>query len=149
MSEIRDTGFAPPIILRPNLDASSANVRVAAFSGRYVKPHVLVSASISFEDNTNDSVRCRLWVCQSNTTRTVIASTESSAGTLPTGGRNLFSSETGGTALEYITGDGPDAIILPLGLELAGGFFLCADLDNQDSPNVHSPTIRFDIRELV
>jgi hypothetical protein len=149
MTQLRDTGFSPPVIFRPELDATLANVRGTYFSGRFLKPHLIVSAAVTFEDNTNDAVRCRLWLCNSDTTRTVIASTESSAGTVPSGGRNLFSSIQGGTALEYITGDGPDAIFIPLGLEVSGGFHLGVDLDNQDTPNVHAVTVRWDVREII
>ena len=73
-------GYAPPILFAPTLDAGSANVRATVFSGRFMKRYHITGVAITFEDNTNDSVRTRLWLCQSDTTRTVVASSESSAG---------------------------------------------------------------------
>lgn len=143
---IRDTGWHPPVLFAPELDASSANIRGVTFSQRFTKPYLIQSAAITFEDNTNDTVRVRLWLTDGTTTRTVTASSESSAGTVPTGGRNLLA---GGGSVDYITGDGPDAIPIPIGLETAGGFFLAVDVDNQDTPNVHAVRVHFYLRELI
>jgi len=145
---ITSAGWAPPVLFAPSLDASAANVRETVFSGRYIVPAEIVSLAITFEDNTNDTVRSRVWICPGNTTRTVAASSESSAGTLPTVGTNLFASQLGGAALDYVTGDGPDEFTIPIGLQLAGGFFIGWDCDNQDTPNVHVARLRVDMREL-
>ncbi len=149
MSIIRDTGWMAPVLFAPSLDASAANIRGTVFSGRFLKPAEIIRLAVTFEDNTNDSVRTRVWISPGATTRTVAASSESSAGTVPTGGQNLLSSQLGGSAIDYITGDGPDAIIIPIGLELEGGFHLGFDNDNRDTPNVHVVRLRVDMRELV
>ena len=141
-------GYAPPILFAPTLDAGSANVRATVFSGRFMKRYHITGVAITFEDNTNDSVRTRLWLCQSDTTRTVVASSESSAGTAPTGGTNFFASQLGGSAIEYITGDGPDPIYVPIGLNVEPGFRLALDNDNRDTPNVHTVRARVDMREI-
>ena len=143
------TGWTPPVLFAPSLDPSAANIRSTVFSGRFIKSYELIGLTITYEDNTNDSVRSRVWICPGNTTRTVAASTESSAGTLPTVGTNLFASQLGGAALDYLTGDGPDEIIIPIGLQLSGGFFIGWDNDNMDTPNVHVVRLRVDMREIV
>jgi hypothetical protein len=142
---VRDTGWHPPVFFAPTLDASAANIRGASFSTRFLKPYLIRGVSITFEDNTNDSCRCRLYVCNSNTTRPVVADTVGSAGTTVSAGQNLFA----GGGLEYVTGDGPNPIDVPIGLEVAGGFYLAVDIDNQDTPNVHAVRVRFDVSELI
>jgi len=149
MSQIRDTGWSPPVLLAPELDAAAANIRGQAFSGRFLKGYTIIGVAITFEDNTNDTCRARLWICSSSTTRAVDASSESSAGTVPTSGMNLFASQLGGEAIDYQTGDGPDPIYTPIGLEHAGGFHICADVDNMDTPNPHRVRFRVDMRELI
>jgi hypothetical protein len=149
MTQVTNTGWAPPVLFAPSLDASAANIRETVFSGRFIKPYEIIALTITYEDNTNDSVRSRVWICPGNTTRTVPASSESSAGTVPTVGNNLFASQYGGAAVDYMTGDGPDELIIPVGQEIVGGFFLGWDNDNQDSPNVHVARLRVDMRELI
>lgn len=142
---IRDVGWHPTVILEKELDASSANVRGVVFSARFTKPYEIIDGHLFFEDNTQDSCKARLWLTSGTTTRSVIASAQSSAGEVPVDGRNLFA----GGGLDYMTGDGPMPYPVRIGLQAEGPFYLCLDVDNTDTPNVHAVRLHLNIRELI
>jgi hypothetical protein len=137
----RSFGSAQPLVRPVRIAASiAASTRTPTFSTeRFTQAQVIESVRATFALNTQGTLRLRLWVCDSTTTRYGLsAATTPVANLAPTSGRNLLS---GTGNVDYLTGDeGPRDIFL--GAEVAPGFYLCVDADNTDT-TAHTLDVTF------
>ena len=114
--------------------------RSAYFANRIDVPFRIQTAVVRFATNTQRNLRIRLWCCPSSTTRPI--ETVSAGSTMPGEGVNLITG--GGSAFDYIAGDGADAAReYNIGQDFGAFWVPAVDAENVDGINVHTVDVTF------
>jgi hypothetical protein len=115
----------------PILGDTAASTRGCTFSAeRFMRGGRLKKVKLEFAKNQQNTLRIRLWICPSITTRTSVSGAATPVSAVqPTGGRSLFA---GSGNVDYRVGN-DNSLDEEFDVEIPRGSYLCVDSDNTDT----------------